>query len=245
MSTERYNIRMLLLRGTFYALLAGMAVPVMAQDDIYADGVDGGDTAVARPRQVQEKYELMTVKGTILEESSKKPLAGIQVKALANARYAAMSDEKGHFEIKVPTFTTSLYVYAPEFSSQIVCFFAPSAEDVSCMLSSGVQVSLGSATDIDTKESIVTGFLEEYGPGKVTAINVRVPSEASVKPVGSDNVQAGDESLDGSDGMGESLEGSGLEGSLEGSDLEGSDGSGGSGEGMDDGSDTVGGSDEG
>ena len=135
--------------------------------------------------------------------------------------------------------------FSPEFSSQIVCFFAPSAEDISCMLSSGVQVSLGSATDIDTKESIVTGFLEEYGPGKVTAINVRVPSEASVKPVGSDNVQAGDESLDGSDGMGESLEGSGLEGSLEGSDLEGSDGSDGSGEGMDDGSDTVGGSDEG
>ena len=163
MSTERYNIRMSLLRGTFYLMLAGIAVPAFAQDVVYAEGAQGEDSAAAaRPKQPVEKYELMTVKGTVLEESSKKPLAGIQVKALANSRYAAMTDEKGHFEIKVPTFTTSLYVYAPEFSSQQVGIGDGTEELTVYMLSDKFQPMYEDGTSYTAKRGIKADAQEDY-----------------------------------------------------------------------------------
>ena len=46
--------------------------------------------------------QLKTLKGTIIDQVSKTPLAGIQLQALGNLRYTAMTDEKGEFTIKVP-----------------------------------------------------------------------------------------------------------------------------------------------
>ena len=89
--------------------------------------------------------------------------------------------------------------FSEDFASKVVCYFAPSVDDISCMLESGVQVSLGSPEEIETKERIVSGLLEEYEPGQITAINVRIVSEPSVKTVDSDNVQAGEGALGESD----------------------------------------------
>lgn len=89
--------------------------------------------------------------------------------------------------------------FSEDFASKVVCYFAPSVDDVSCMLESGVQVSLGSPEEIETKERIISGLLEEYEPGQITAINVRIVSEPSVKTVDSDNVQAGEDALGESD----------------------------------------------
>lgn len=80
--------------------------------------------------------------------------------------------------------------FSEEFSSQIVCYSAPSADNVSCTLSNGVQVSLGSATNISEKEALVTSYLEKY-PDTATYINVRVVTNASVRTIDSDTVQAG------------------------------------------------------
>ena len=80
--------------------------------------------------------------------------------------------------------------FSDDFASQVVCYSAPSADNVSCVLANGVEVSLGSADEIATKEAIVEGYLEQY-PGSVVLINVRVTSAPSFREVSSDNVQAG------------------------------------------------------
>ena len=80
--------------------------------------------------------------------------------------------------------------FSSDFSSQIVSYNASTLDSISCTLSSGVEVSLGAATSIEAKESVITEILAKYS-GKVTYINVRVPSKPSYRMVNSDNVQQG------------------------------------------------------
>ena len=77
-----------------------------------------------------------------------------------------------------------------ELSSQIVSFSAASADALSCVLSNGIEVSLGSATDIATKGAIVLRLMEEH-PGELTYINVRMPSNSSYRSISSSTVQPG------------------------------------------------------
>ena len=66
----------------------------------------------------------------------------------------------------------------------------PSPESVSCTLKSGVEVLLGSPTEIETKEMIVTRYLEAH-PGTITYLNVRVVTNPAVRLIDSENVQPG------------------------------------------------------
>ena len=80
--------------------------------------------------------------------------------------------------------------FSSDFASQIVSFTAPSEASISCVLSSGVEVSLGSPSDISSKEEVVKSLLAEY-PDELTYINVRVPSCPSYRKIDSSNVTAG------------------------------------------------------
>lgn len=160
MNTVIYNIHKSFFRNAFFALLVGLAVPAYAQDEVAAD--DEQASSVQRAPKIEpEKYELVSVKGTVFEESSKKPLAGIQVKALGNARYTAMTDEKGQFEIKVPKFTTSLFVYSPEFLSQQVAI-GKGDDLVIYMLSDKYRPMYEDATNITASRSIKSDATENY-----------------------------------------------------------------------------------
>ena len=77
-----------------------------------------------------------------------------------------------------------------EFAAQVVSFSAPSVEGISCVLTNGVEVSLGGPTNIESKEAVVTELLETY-PGELTYINVRVPSNPSYRRIDSSTVQPG------------------------------------------------------
>lgn len=70
----------------------------------------------AMPAMAQNK----TLKGKVVDHASKAPLAGIQLQALGNRRYTAMTDEDGKFTIKVPQHTTALYVHSDAYMSQQV-----------------------------------------------------------------------------------------------------------------------------
>ena len=76
------------------------------------------------------------------------------------------------------------------FWSQIVTISAPSQETISCILKSGVEVSLGAATSVSTKEQVVTSLLEKY-PNRITYINVRVASSPSYRLLDTESVQEG------------------------------------------------------
>lgn len=80
--------------------------------------------------------------------------------------------------------------FSEELSSQIVSFSAPSVESISCLLKSGVEVSLGAPNNIDIKESVITEVLAKH-PNQVTYINVRVPSQPSYRKVGISSVSPG------------------------------------------------------
>lgn len=80
--------------------------------------------------------------------------------------------------------------FSSDFASQIVSFTAPSEASISCVLASGVEVSLGSPTDISSKEEVVKSLLAEY-PDELTYINVRVPSSPSYRKIDSTDVTAG------------------------------------------------------
>lgn len=80
--------------------------------------------------------------------------------------------------------------FSADFSSQVASYSAPSADNISCVLKSGVEVSLGSTSNVDSKEAVVKGIVEQY-PGKVTYINVRVPSDPSYRKLDVDYTQEG------------------------------------------------------
>lgn len=80
--------------------------------------------------------------------------------------------------------------FSERLSSQIVSYSAASLDSISCTLESGVEISLGAASSIDAKEAVINQILAQYS-GKITYINVRVPSKPSYRMVGSDYVQQG------------------------------------------------------
>lgn len=82
--------------------------------------------------------------------------------------------------------------FSADFSAQVVSYSAPSADNISCTLASGVEISLGSATQVSSKEVIAKEILAAH-PGKVTFINVRVPSStgSSYRSIDSEDVEAG------------------------------------------------------
>lgn len=188
MNTVIYKIHKSFFRSTFFVMMVGLAVPAFAQDEMVGED----ETDVARPKSKveQEKYQLMTVRGTVLEEAGKKPLAGIQVKALGNARYTAMTDESGRFEIKVPTFTTSLFVHSPEFASQQVAIGSGRTEIEVYMLSDKYRPMYADGTCITASRGVAADDVQNFTldtemEGRLLA-DMRSVSRSGSLAVGSD-----------------------------------------------------------
>jgi len=104
------------LRLPFCVLVMGLCVPAMAQSDDEEE-IDESELSIKQPKRQQtvSNYPLLTVKGRVTDLATGKPLAGVQLRALGHDRYTAMTEENGTFEVKVPDFITSLYVFSPEY----------------------------------------------------------------------------------------------------------------------------------
>lgn len=77
-----------------------------------------------------------------------------------------------------------------QIGSQVVYYSASSIEGISCVLSSGIEVSLGAPTQIEQKAAVLAQILEQY-PGEITYVNVRVPASPSYRRIDSGTVQPG------------------------------------------------------
>jgi TonB-linked SusC/RagA family outer membrane protein len=109
------------LRFTLCTLALALSAPTFAQTD--GDEEEEVETGIKQPDRSklrQANYPTMTLRGRVTDQATGSPLAGIQLKALGYDRYSAMTEEDGSFVVKVPTFTTALYVYAPQYLSQQV-----------------------------------------------------------------------------------------------------------------------------
>ena len=83
---------------------------------------------LSRNLHVKDKFATTMLHGVVVDQVSKKPLAGIQLKVLGYDRYSAMTGADGKFTIKVPEFATTLFVHSPSFMSQQVAINAKDSE---------------------------------------------------------------------------------------------------------------------
>ena len=96
-----------------------------AQDEFDND-FEEETTTIKQPKRAieEEKNITCTIQGVVTDAATKKPLAGVRIQTLSDNRYVAMSDAEGKFSIKVPVFTSSLFVQAPRHMSQQVAIMA-------------------------------------------------------------------------------------------------------------------------
>ena len=118
--------------------------------DMRMSGLRLAFSAIALTAALPGMAQLKTLKGKVVDHVSKAPLAGIQLQALGNVRYTAMTEANGTFTIKVPTHITALYVHADAFLSQQVSVAAyDSTQTIGIeMLSDQFLPLYGKGTDI-------------------------------------------------------------------------------------------------
>lgn len=105
---------------------------------------------------------------------------------------ASVSPVAGYASTDEPILAVESYrsQFSSELNDQIVSYSAKSSDSISCTLSSGVEVSLGAPNNVASKEEVILSVLQQYS-GKVTYINVRVPTKPSYRTIDSDTVQQG------------------------------------------------------
>lgn len=75
-------------------------------------------------------------------------------------------------------------------ADQVVSYSASSEESISCVLESGIEVSLGDPSQISSKEAVINELMAQH-PNQLTYINVRNPAKPSFRRVSSESVAQG------------------------------------------------------
>lgn len=88
----------------------------LAQDD--SEDEEGVvQTGVKKLVATHKDYTTRLIKGTIYDALTGKPLPGAIVKATDVEGYSALTDDEGHYELKIPVFSHSIYVSSPDYNS--------------------------------------------------------------------------------------------------------------------------------
>lgn len=105
------------VRISLCVMVLSFNVNAFAQDDLGED-----DTTIKAPKKTAKvvKYPTVTITGTVVDEATKSPVAGVRLHALGYEAYSGMTNAEGKFTIAVPTFATALYVQAPRYMAQQV-----------------------------------------------------------------------------------------------------------------------------
>ena len=116
------------LRLSLCAISLGLCPTAFAQTENDGEEVEMTIKKPTRQREVKDNFTTTMLHGVVVDQVSKKPLAGIQLKVLGYDRYSAMTGADGKFTIKVPEFATTLFVHSPSFMSQQVAINAKDTE---------------------------------------------------------------------------------------------------------------------
>lgn len=127
MITKIYNyLQRQSLRLSLCAIALTACSVAFAQDELDDEDAPAAIKAPKRTKVV-DTNPTVNIQGTVVDDATKQPIAGVRLKTLNDDRYAAMTDADGKFTIKVPTFATALYVQAPKYLSQQVAIVAGDA----------------------------------------------------------------------------------------------------------------------
>lgn len=116
------------LRLSLCAISLGLCPTAFAQTENDGEEVEMTIKKPTREREVKDNFATTMLHGVVVDQVSKKPLAGVQLKVLGYDRYSAMTGADGKFTIKVPEFATTLFVHSPSFMSQQVAINAKDTE---------------------------------------------------------------------------------------------------------------------
>ena len=95
------------------SLLMAFPVCVSAQDD----DVEEEDVITSRVvKKKQKKYDTRVVRGQVKSGVTGQPVGGVLVFADGVDGYSVLTEDDGTYELKVPLFTTSLYVSSTDFT---------------------------------------------------------------------------------------------------------------------------------
>ena len=94
-------------------LLMALTVTVMAQDD---DTEEEVETSARVIKKKQKQYDTRVVKGRVINATTGQPIAGAIVGADEMEGYSVLTEDDGTYELKVPLFTTALYITTPDFN---------------------------------------------------------------------------------------------------------------------------------
>ena len=122
------DIQMHGLRLSLCAISLGLCPTAFAQTENNGDEVEMTIKKPTRQREVKDNFATTMLHGVVVDQVSKKPIAGVQLKVLGYDRYSAMTGADGKFTIKVPEFATTLFVHSPSFMSQQVAINAKDTE---------------------------------------------------------------------------------------------------------------------
>ena len=95
-------------------LLMALPVSVMAQDDDTEE--EEVETSARVIKKKQKQYPTRVVRGRVLNATTGQPIAGAIVGADEIDGYSVLTEDDGTYELKVPVFTTSVFVNTPDFN---------------------------------------------------------------------------------------------------------------------------------
>ena len=97
--------------------LIAFAVPCtgFAQDDDFDEEVQ--QVTAKKPVVEKKNYETRTVSGKVVDAVTGNPISGAVVKAEGIGGYSVLTDDNGQYSVKVPLFTSSLFVSSPDYNS--------------------------------------------------------------------------------------------------------------------------------
>lgn len=149
------NLQRQSLRLSLCALALTTATVSFAQDEI---DEDAPTFEAPKRKAVADKNQTVVLNGIVTDYVTEQPVAGVRVQALNDSRYTAMTNAKGEFTIKVPTFATALYVEANRYLSQQVSIRENDANQKVAvkLISDKFDAMYENGTDYTAKSSMVS-----------------------------------------------------------------------------------------
>jgi len=94
------------------SLLMAFPVCVSAQDDTEEEV----EPVVRVVKKKQKQYETRTISGRVLSATTHQPISGAIVTADNIDGYSVLTEDNGTYELKVPVFTTAVFVTSPDYN---------------------------------------------------------------------------------------------------------------------------------
>ena len=177
------------LRLSLCAISLGLCPTAFAQTENDGEEVEMTINKPTRQREVKDNFATTMLHGVVVDQVSKKPLAGIQLKVLGYDRYSAMTGADGKFTIKVPEFATTLFVHSPSFMSQQVAINAKDTEkDIQVfmmqekfrpMYTEGTTYTAQAGFDADAKDVTIESDIEN-----ILGADVRTVTRSAAPGIG-------------------------------------------------------------